>query len=100
MNEVKSCFWQWVGNNIVLSHFDVLRRQGFQKPRIDVRDENVSRGADTIREPGSDRASSSPDLQASPALAYAAILQMADCAAIKHARQSIESRRCLSIGVI
>src|SRR5271169_398063 len=100
MNEVKSGFWQWVGNNIVLSHFNVLCGQWLQKPRIDVRDEDVSRGTHTIREPRSDRASSSPDLQAPPALAYAAILQMADCAAIKHARQGIESRRGLSTGVI
>src|SRR5277367_604286 len=100
MNEVESGVGQRVGNNIVLSHFNILCRQGLQKPRIDVRDDNVSRGAHTIREPRSDRASSSPDLQAPPALAYAAILQMTDCAAIKHARQSIESRRRLSTGVI
>src|SRR5271170_5471737 len=92
MNEVKSCVWQWVGNNIVLPHLDVLRRQRLQKPRIDVRDQDVSRGSHTIREPRSDRASTSPDLQAPPGLAYAAVFQMADCAAIKHARQSIESR--------
>jgi hypothetical protein len=41
-----------------------------------------------------------PDLQAPPARAYAAIPQMVDCAAIKHARQSIEARRRFSTGVI
>src|SRR5258705_9313698 len=99
MNEVKSRLWQWIGNNIVLPHLNVLRRQGFEKSRIDVSDEYTSLGAHAIREPRGDRASSS-HLQAMPALAYSSVLQMADCAAIIHARQSVESRGRLSTGFI
>jgi hypothetical protein len=100
MNEVKRGFGQRISNDIVLSHLNILGGQRLQKPRVDVRDDDVSRGADTIREPRGDRASTSPHFQAPPAFAYAAILQMANCAAIKHAGQSIESRWRLSIGVI
>src|SRR5579863_86983 len=100
MNEVKSCVWQRVSNNIVLKHLDVWRGQRLQKRRIDVRDEDVSRGSHTIREPRRDRASTSPDLQAPPALAYPAVLQMTDCATIKHARQSVEPGGCFPTGVI
>src|SRR5258708_38351249 len=98
MNEVKSRLWQWIGNNVVLPHLNVLRRQGFEKSRIDVSDEYTSLGAHAIREPRGDRASSSSHLQAMPALAYSSVLQMADCAAIIDARQSAESRGRLSPG--
>jgi hypothetical protein len=48
VNEIKSRLRQWIGNNIVLPHFNVLGRQGFQKPRVNVRDEDTSRGTYAI----------------------------------------------------
>ena len=41
MNEVKCCFGQWVGSNVVASHLGIFEMKGFEKTRVDIGNEDM-----------------------------------------------------------
>src|SRR6478752_2429811 len=93
MNEVKRCFGQGVGSNVVAAHLGIFEVQGFEKTRVEIGNEDMPGWADSGSEPGRDRATATADLKTSPTGTYTKSFEVANGTRVKGSRERWKSSR-------
>src|SRR5215468_8611423 len=76
-----------LATNVVVTRFEIRKRQSVKKPRINVRGEHAPGGPHPHAEPGGDRSAATADLKTCPALIDAPLFYVADRLRVVESRQ-------------
>src|SRR6478672_5484532 len=100
VDQIERRFRERIRRDVMLPDLEVGRIDPVEKTRIDVRDQHVTRRANTRREPGGDRTGAAAHFKTVPARPDATVLQVTDGTWVKHRRQRGQTCRRFSAGVV
>ena len=91
VNQVKGCIGKRIGHDVMATYLQIRKLRTVEETRIEIRYQDMSRGANASGEPSGDCASAAAYLQAIPAGSDPAVLQVPYAFAVIEGRQSVES---------